>query len=71
MKPKYFVDCEEVAPGVWASGDDVFKVRAAQPALPDLGKGRARTLDDIPNAGTPVEFWAFVLCLFLLLVIAG
>lgn len=61
--PRRFVDLVEVN-GLWCDPAEADKVRAAEPALDDLTKAtRRRTPAEIPELGTPVEFWAFVLCL--------
>ncbi len=65
MRAPRFVDMTEAAPGVWCDPSEVELVRAAQPALDDLTKNtRPRTPADVPNIGTPAEFYALVVVLF-------
>lgn len=71
MKQPKFVDCEEVTPGVWASGADIHKARAAAVTLPDLNKRRDQTIDDIPNAGGPLVFWIMLGVVVLLALMRG
>ena len=66
MRQHTFIDCVEVRPGVWASREDADKVNAAQITLPDLGKGRAQTIDDIPDAGSPLVFWVMLAVVVLI-----
>jgi hypothetical protein len=59
-------DCCEYAPGQWAIPEEAAQLKASQPTIEDLTRrARRRTVDEIPNAGTPVEFFAFLFCLFV------
>jgi hypothetical protein len=69
MRPPHFVDCVEVAPGLWASPEEADLVRARGLAIEDANdKTRPRTVDDIPVLGSPIEFLAFVALLTTLVI---
>jgi hypothetical protein len=62
-------DMVEVSPGEWATPAEAQLLRAqraAARAIPDFNKDkRRRTPDDIPNLGSPIEFWTVIACMFL------
>lgn len=70
MRPPHFVDLDEAAPGEWCVRGDRDRVRAARPAIGE-DKRRRRTLEDIPNAGSPAQFWAAIACIAALKLLFG
>lgn len=60
-------DLIEIAPGEWATAAEAEKLKAKATVIADLNaRKRNRTIEDIPDLGTPVEFWAVIVFLFLL-----
>ncbi len=62
--PRHFVDCEEIAPGVWCAPEEAARLKAQGPAIADANPAR-RSLDSIPSIGSPFEFWAILIALII------
>jgi hypothetical protein len=72
MRPPYFIDCVEAAPGVWCHPSEAAKVAAAQPSIADQNAAtRPHTIADVPDLGSPADFIGILVGLVIVALIFG